>query len=269
MSSQPEAIISMLRPLHNVTTDLPCARLAAQQLAHQLSARWPSMRMFAVSVAMHDLDGLGLEIVSQLVKGTWTDLETLRLCDCDLTAEGFLILSQGDWPCLMFLDISGNCLNAEGMALLAKGNWPLLTSLDLSFDPTMDAGAIAHLSAANWSLTNLTISDTPFSADMAAELADLQLPNLESLYLMESGLTAAAVSKLARADWPRLTYLNLSHADLDAVCVLLGLNLEKVQALKSSACDYSVEVQRTVPSDAWPQLQCIRVSKASVQLMCF
>ena len=85
---------------------------------------------------------------------------------------------------------------------------------------------------------------------------------------MESGLTAAAVSELARADWPRLAHLNLSHVDLDAVCVLLGLDLEQMQTLKSGACD-SVEVQRTVPFGAlslWPQLQCIKISKLSVTL---
>lgn len=207
-------------------------------------------------------------MVSQLVKGTWTDLETLDLSDCHLKAKGILILSQGDWPCLLLLDVSANCMNAEGLALLAKGNWPLLVVIALSFDPTMDAIAIAHLSAANWPLKSLSISNTPFSADMAAELTDLQLPNLESFYLNESGLTASALSELARADWPSLIYLGLSHADLDAVCVLLGLNLEKVQALKSGACD-GVEVQRTVTTGAlslWSQLQCTKISKMFVEL---
>ena len=195
-------------------------------------------------------------------------METLDLSDCHLRTEGFFILSQGDWPCLLLLDLSGNCLNAEGLALLAKGNWPLLIIIALSFDPTMDGAAIAHLSAANWPLKSLSISNTPFSADMVAKLADLQLPSLESLYLNESGLTAADVSELARAHWPSLIYLNLSHADLDAVCVLLGLNLEKVQALKSGACD-SVKMQQTVSTGAvtlWPQLQCIEISKVSVEL---
>ena len=179
VSSQPDFLISMLRPLHNLATDLPCARLAAQQLARQMSVRWPSMSLFAMS-DVHERDGLGLEIVSQLVKGTWTDLEVLQLSYCGLKAEGFLILSQGDWPCLLFLDVSGNCLNAEGLALLAKGNWPLLRDITLSLDPTMDAVAIAHLSAANWSLKRLSLPDTPFCTDMAAELADLPFPNLES-----------------------------------------------------------------------------------------
>lgn len=91
---------------------------------------------------------------------------------------------------------------------------------------------------------------------MAAELADLQLPNLMELRLSASGLTAAAAFELARADWPSLDYLDFSHDDLDALVVLLGVDLDKVQALASSysACD-SVEVQRMVAGPdlcLWP-----------------
>ena len=97
---------------------------------------------------VHILDGLGFAIVSQLVQGTWTRLSTLYLTGCEIKVEGFLLLSQGNWPQLTMLDASGNCLDAEGMALLAKGNWPLLEDVRLSFSPTLDADAIAHLSAA-------------------------------------------------------------------------------------------------------------------------
>ena len=65
---------------------------------------------------------LGLKFISQLVKANWTQLVNLCLSDCNLKAEGMLILSQGNWPGLESLDVSGNCLDAEGMALLAKGN---------------------------------------------------------------------------------------------------------------------------------------------------
>lgn len=264
------ASIYMLRPLHNLATNLPCPRVAAQQLAHHMRLRWPLMRSFTAS-QVHDLHGLGLEIVSQLVNGTWTQLTNLNLCDCDLKAEAFLLLSQGNWPGLACLDVSGNYLDTEGVALLAKGNWPLLRFITLSFDPTMDSVAIAHLSATNWYIRFLTIKDTRFSVGMAAELSDLQLPNLRTLDLVDSGLTAAAVSKLARADWPSLYYLYLSHddlADLNAVCVLLGLDLESVQASKSCACD-SVEVDRTVSCadlGLWQTLTWIKISKLSVQL---
>lgn len=121
------------------------------------------------------------------------------------------------------------------MALLVKGNWPRLARVTLSFVPAMDAAAISHLSAANWRLENLTISDTAFSIEMVAELADLQLPELWELKLVDSGLSAAAVSELARADWPRLMELDVDHDDLDAVAVLLGADLGKVQELKCNA----------------------------------
>ena len=264
------ASIYMLRPLHNLATDLPCSRVAAQQLAHQMRLRWPLMTSFT-ACQVHDLGGLGPEIVSQLVNGTWTQLTILNLCDCDLKAKAFLLLSQGNWPGLYRLDVSGNCLDAEGMALLATGNWPVLKFITLSFDPTSDAVAIAHLSATNWSIGFLTIKDTRFNVDMAAELADLQLPNLQMIYLKNAGLTAEAVSELARADWPSLYYLHLSHDDLDdlnVVCVLLGLDLEEVQALNSSAYD-NVEVDRTgscADLGLWPALTWIKISNLSVQL---
>lgn len=85
-----KATISMLRPLHNLATDLPCTRAAAQQSAHQMRVKWSSMSSFTV-FNVHNLDGLGQEIVSQLIKGTWTQLEYLHLSKCDLKAMGVLI----------------------------------------------------------------------------------------------------------------------------------------------------------------------------------
>ena len=89
----------------------------------------------------------------------------------------------------------------------------------------MDAVAIAHLSTANWQILTLVIRGTPFSAHMAAELADLRLPNLRVLHVpLGSGLKAAAVSELARADWPSLVNLRIDHDDLAAVALRLGVD---------------------------------------------
>ena len=264
------AIVSMLRPLHNPASDLPSTRLAAQQLAHQMRLRWPLMGSFTMS-DVHNLDGLGNKIVSQLVTGRWTHLVRLLLSDCDLQAEEFLLLGQGNWPGLMWLDVSGSSLDAKGMAWLAKGNWPRLFSIKLSVNPTLGARAIAQLGAANWLKEELVITDTPFSTDMAAALADLQLPKLRELRLKGSGLTAAAVSELARADWPNLRDLSMHHDDLDAVAVVLG----KVDELKSNTsfdaqyCAFTVSEQRMLSwpdMGLWPNLSQIRVSKRSVHL---
>ena len=265
------ATIFMFKPLHNVATDLPWTRLAAQQLAHQMRIRWPLMDSFTMS-RVHDLDGLGIEVVSQLVKTTWTKLVHLHLPECDVKAQGFLMLSQGVWPGLKFLDVSRNCLDAEGIALLAKGNRPSLTNINLSFDPTMNAVAIAHLSAANWPTEELVIEDASFSIDMAAELADLQLPNLMALDLMKSHLTIAAVSELARADWPSLRMLSFGHNDPDAVAILLGLKLDlkKMQKLKSDACLIAVGLRPRLVSqpglDLWPNLNGFRFTKYKIHL---
>lgn len=197
---------------------------------------------------------------------------TLSLSKCGLNAEAFLLLSQGNWPCLACLDVSGSCLDVEGMAFLAKGNWPLLAAIILSFSPTLGAVAIAHLSAANWPIGALMIEDTPLSVDMAAELADLQLPNLIALYLVRCDLAAAAVSKLASADWPHLTHLTLDHVGLDALGLLLELDVDTLQELKSDPRDWVQMCQRRTvlgpDVGLWPNLDMVRISKHRVQLTC-
>lgn len=207
----------------------------------------------------HVPDGLGLKNVLQLVKGTWTQLVTLSISDCGLKAKAFLLLSQAS------LDVSGNCLDAKSMALLAKGNWPKLASIILS--PTLGAVAIAHFSAANWPIKGLVTKDTPFSVEMAAEPADLRLPGLLALYLVRSDLTAAAVCKLARAEWPQLTHLTLDHVDLD---VLLGQT-----RCKSSSLIHVIGYQCVNDEQSWgPLWACgqnvdmVKISKRPVQLTC-
>ena len=263
-----KTFVSMLTPLRAPAADSACLPLAAQQLAHQMTVKWPCMHAFLLS-RMERLDGLGMEIVSQLVKGTWTSLVYLDLMDCDLRAPDFLVLSQGNWPGLKSLDVSHNCLDAEGMASLAKGNWPVLMCFSLGSNPTLDAAAIAHVSAANWPIRLLDLSHNRVSTDMAAELADLQLPNLMHLYLTNTALTAAAVSELARADWPILKYLTLGHDDLDAMGGPLGLDLDKLQEPKSEGPDGAIVHQRNMVSQPgglglWPNLNHVKIWKHCV-----
>ena len=114
------------------------------------------------------------------------------------------------------------------------------------------------------------MKDMPFSIDMAAELANLKLPELRVLHLMGSSLTAASVSELARADWPCLCILDLGHNDLDAMAVLFGVGLEKVQRLKCDAHVFAkVSVRRMhawPPMGLWPNLSCITISRGNVHL---
>lgn len=262
--SSNQATIVLLRPLH-VPTDLPCMPLVAPQLAHQMRIKWLGMDSFGVgmkflsSARKVELDGFGSELVSQLVKGSWTRLASLSLPGCGLKAKGFWLLSQGSWPRLENLNVSCNCLDAQGMALLAKGNWPLLTSISLNLNPAVDATAIACLSAANWPIQSLMIKQASFGIDMAAALVDLQLSNLTHLHLDSTGLTAAAVIELARADWPSFKYLGLGRGDLKAVGVLLGLDLHKIHLQRQSAADLSKtvherEVNPQLGVGLWPNL---------------
>ena len=269
-SQSSRTFVSMLKPLHASAAVLAYLPLAAQQLAHQMTIKWPCMQRLMLS-DVEELHGLGREIASQLVQGTWTTLVDLCLMGCDLRSPEFLLLSQGNWPHLQYLDVSKNCLDAEGMAALAKGKWPLLMSINLGSNPTLDAAAIAHLSAANWPIAQLKLSHTPVSAVMAAELAHLQLPDLMRLHLNNTGLTAAAVSELARADWPLLRYLSLGLDDVEAVGSL-GLDLDKVQEPNSEALDGTTVHQRNMVSlpggvGWWPNLSHVKVSKHGIELL--
>ena len=157
------------------------------------------------------------------------------------------------------------------MASLAKKKWPLLMSIDLGSNPTLDAAAIAHLSAANWPVMQLMLSYTSVSTVMAAELAHLQLPNLRILYLDHTGLIAAAVSELARADWPILSNLSLGHDDLNAVVVPRGLDLHKAPELKSEVLDGATVHQRNAVSlpggvSLWPNLNHVKISRDCIEI---
>lgn len=105
---------------------------------------------------------------------------------------------------------------------------------------------------------------------MAAELANLLLPDLMALYLVRCDLTAAAVSKLARADWPHLTHLTFDHVDLDALGVLLGLDVFNMQELKSDPRSWVPMCQRRTALGPdvglWPNLDMVNISKRRVQL---
>ena len=90
-------LVCLLKPLHAPAAVSACLPLAAQQLAHQLTIKWPCMQTFMLS-GREKLDGLGMEIVAQLVQGSWTSLVNLHLMGSDLRAQAFLLLSQGNWP---------------------------------------------------------------------------------------------------------------------------------------------------------------------------
>ncbi|KAL3133235.1 hypothetical protein ABBQ38_007121 [Trebouxia sp. C0009 RCD-2024] len=78
--------IRLLRPQHASASDLAWVNLAAQQLAHQMTAKWPHIHLFSLA-----------------------------------NVKDLLMVIQGDWPVLKHLDVSDNCLDAEGMALLGQG----------------------------------------------------------------------------------------------------------------------------------------------------
>lgn len=121
------------------------------------------------------------------------------------------MLSQGNCPNLGSLTIRGCGLAAEAMASMVKADWPSLKRLSLEEEPNLDAVAVGHLSAAKFSVTDLTLSGMPVSAAMAAELSKLKLPHLSSISLAATDLTTAAVIQLATADWPELLHLDLSQ----------------------------------------------------------
>lgn len=193
---QTHASIFFLKPLPTSGKgDLAWAPSAGQQLAHHLTARSPDLTVLSLQdVQIHVL---GIAIIAQIVNSSWSALLNLCLRGCGLGVEGVTLLIQGNWPVLKGLHLSKNCLDAEAMSLLVKGDWPSLRKIDLGCNPTLDAVAIAHLSAAQWRLEVLVLAQVLVTPAMAAELA--KLTTLVTIDLSDTGLIATAMRELARA----------------------------------------------------------------------
>lgn len=247
------ASIFMLRPLYTSAPDLAWVPLAAQ-LTRQVTIKWPGLVLFLIFNV--ELPALATAIIAQLRIGRWPSLGDVHLSNCELSAQALSLLGQSKWPALMRLDVSRTGLDAEGMAMLAKGNWPLLSDINLRYNSTLDAAAIAQLSTTNWPLTSLSLSHTPVSAAMAAELAQLHLPNLKILWLNSTGLTAAAMSELASVDWPTMQCLYLSDNDLDAAGMqhLCKMHLPALHRLYLSHANILAEGACWLVQGSWPLL---------------
>lgn len=173
---------------------------AAQHLIHHIiiGGRSPT----SLSLLYLDLPGLCTSILRQLSEGRWRGLHNLTLCEAGLKAPDWLMLGQGNLPNLVSLSTTKCGLDADAMASLAKANWPWLSSLHLRDEPKLDAAAVAHLCAASYTIIDMSLSDIPVTAAMAAELGKRYC--LDSISLFGTDLTAAAATEMAKANWPEL-----------------------------------------------------------------
>lgn len=103
------------------------------------------------------------------------------------------------------------------------------------------------------------LSYTPVRAAMAAELAQLQLSNLISVTLVKTGLTAAALSELARADWPALKMLHFNHSALYAAAIQ-HLSIMRMPSLHTSILDSATI---TVEGAFWLALRLLAFAERS------
>ncbi|KAL3151642.1 hypothetical protein ABBQ38_012632 [Trebouxia sp. C0009 RCD-2024] len=252
----------------NLCTPLPWSRAtsAAEQLAYQITAKCPNLHRFRYfgwsSVKADVQEALSMATVAEISKGNWSSLTSVSLQQCRLGSQGLSILVQADWPGLQHLDVSRNCIDAGGMALLAKGNWPLLTQLGLSSNHSIDAVAIAHLSATKWPLEELRLGRMLITAAGAAELAKLQLPRLANISLCGAGLTAAAMSGLAEAEWLRLSSLSISFNNLDAAAMqhLFRMQLPALELLDLTHANLTEEGAYWLALGRWPLLSILNLS---------
>ena len=162
------AVVHMLRPLHASASDMAWnfQQLAAQQLAHQMTVKWPGLSSITLNNVKYRPWASRLWHSSPGATGhhwsTWASARS-AWCGLNIDAQCLSLLLQGDWPALRSIDVSNllgdkssllwpapksvdelnNCVDAEGMALLAKGNWTLLNQPRLRY--YLDATAIAHL----------------------------------------------------------------------------------------------------------------------------
>ena len=91
----------MLKPLQTSASELAWTALAAQQLARQITAKWPELE--SLSVCSQNLPGFGTAITAQLTQSNWSSLAILSILKHELSADDCLLLSQGNWAALKTL----------------------------------------------------------------------------------------------------------------------------------------------------------------------
>ena len=250
----------MLKPLQTYASDFAWASLAAQQLAGQISVKWPELE--GLSVRTRSSPALSTAILAQLTKGNWSSLVHLSIRKHQLSAEDFLHLSQSNCRALEHLIIKDPCLDVEGMAMLAKGNWPLLRKLDIYSSFNLDPVAIVHLSTAKWPLEQLGLSDMPVNTAMAAELAKLRFATLTGMSLRNTGLTAAAVFELTRGEWPNLWFLDFDVNDMDSLALqhLCTMHLTALTRLQLAHTSITQAGAYWLVQASWPSLKYLDLS---------
>ena len=157
----------------------------------------------SLSLLNLDLPGLCSSMLRQLSEGRWRGLHDLTLCEAGLTASDWRMLGQGNLPYLLSLSITNCGLNADAMASLAKGKMVTVEKPSSQDEPDLDAVAITHLCGACYRIVDMSLSDIPVSAAMAAELGKL-FYQLDSISILGTELTAAAAPEMAKANWPGL-----------------------------------------------------------------
>ena len=76
------AVMSLLRPLHTPASDLAWVSTAAQQLAHQMAAKWPELSSFGMGCV--GSKSVGTTIIAHLTKGKWPSLRYVSFSRCQL-----------------------------------------------------------------------------------------------------------------------------------------------------------------------------------------
>lgn len=257
-SSKTSADFFLLRPLQAIASDLFWASSAAQQLAHQMTASWPSPD----SVELWDVKetAMSTALMAELSKANLSSLASVSFINCQLNSEGLSLLCQARWHALAYIYIAGSPLDAKGMAVLVTGDWPLLSDISFCRTSAVDAQAIGHLSAAQWPLQNINMVSMPVSAAMTADLA--QLRNLTSLTLQDTGLTAAAMLKLTCAEWPGLQRLDLSDNTMGAASMhsLSKAHMPAIQDVKLARAKLTEEGAHSLSQTSWPVLRNLNLS---------
>jgi uncharacterized protein (TIGR02996 family) len=182
-------------------------------------------------------------------------LRELNLASNRFGAAGAEELAKGNWEQLHTLNLASNDIGDTGLAHLASAHLPRLTNLMLGGNRITDAGILAMTPAPwNETLRRLLLPENQIGVSGAIALASQ--PGLRGLTALDLGMSVLendGVAAIARADWPELTDLTLSHARCgDAAIEQLAAApwFRNLLILDLSQCELTARAIRALASHA-------------------
>ena len=204
--------------------------------------------------------------IHAILQADWPALRTLDLQDIALTDDAISLLVARPWPALSCLILTGTRLSATGCHRLLTGQWPLLRSLSLGWN-RLDASFFKQMVEGSrlLHLTELHLPGIQLNKAAAIELVQYGAP-LQTLSLEWNRLPASVMSVLSQAKW-RVEVLNISaceEVDVEAIRCLARAEWPRLSTLNvamigGDAVGHALSVDVFCQAN-WPLLTVLDVS---------